>query len=250
MKLFGKSSTLELPPDNAADASPPDKPFTEIIADVLHERLPRVPVPDLRSAIEILGPDILQSLEMLNRRRILEAIELLPIDKFSERIASASKPARAARDNLATVSRDLALLNTQAEEISASGDFNPAAFAELRGKISALQSRLADATPLRLATEKLVSVIEEVGAHIHQLSRLQNDRSPSIGLFFGRASHGSVSAKVITDPVVRTTRILEIAETALTELERLQRGELPEAHKPNGFGNRERVSIMNLSFWV
>jgi hypothetical protein len=253
MKLPFTRNTLELPPEPAAAEAPPIKPLVEIIADVLHERLPRGPVPDLREFIETISPDISQSRESVSRRWISEAIELLPIEDFVAQIEGAAKPVLAAREKLATVSRDLRLLNAQAEEMSASGDFDPSAFAEIRGKISALQSRLADAMPLRQATDKLVHVIEEVGAKIRPLARLQTGRSPSIGSWFGSASHAGNGAKVILDPVVRATRILEIADTALEELARLQRGELPEPfpRNPNGVSSeREHVVIRSISFWI
>jgi hypothetical protein len=245
MKLFSKS-TAEPPPDDAALVPSPAKPFAVIVAEVLKERLPRAPFPDLRLALETVGPDILSSLDILSRLLLLEAIELLPIAEFLQRIENAATPARAACDKLETIAEDLASLTAQAEAMAASGDFDPAAFAALRGKIEALQNRRADATPLRMATDKLVAVLDEVGAQVHQLTRFQNGRSPRIGAWFGLASHPMNGPKCITDPVTRAKKILAIADSASAELARLERGELPEPYK----SKRESVSILNLQFWI
>jgi hypothetical protein len=240
-----KTETLELPPEDAAA-----KPLAETLAEILHERLPHTHAPDLRQSFECLGSEIWQAMELFSRRLVLDAIATMPLADFIDQIEAAKKPVIEARGKLETVSRELGVLTAQSEEMAASGDFDASAYSEIRNRVGALKSRLDDAGPLRASIDKLVSTVEKFGARIHPLARLQTGRSPAIGRWYGQASHAGLGAKVTTDPVQRASKILEVADSALTELDHLDRGELPEPFPPAGFGGRERASVQHISFWI
>jgi hypothetical protein len=253
LSLFAKSAPLASP-DIAADASPPVKSnFQNTLVEEALRRLPRHCASSVKDMLEIIGPDVAVTVELHSRRLILDAIELLPLEDFTARIGSADKDVRDALAKHKVIGEEIEKLTRRENELATADDCSPRIAAELHGELEAQRSRHARFTPLLTATENLIHTLEEIGRLIAPLARLQTDRTQKLGRWFGSASHPMHSPKAITAADVRSKKILEVADTALTEIKALQRGELPEPFRrnPNGVSSdREHVSLMNISFWI
>jgi hypothetical protein len=251
LNLFAKSAPLA-PPDIAADASPPVKSnFQNALVEEALRRLPRHCASTPKDMLETFGPDVAVTVELHSRLLVLDAIELLPLEDFTARIGSADKDVRDALAKHKAIGEEIEKLTRRENELAVVGDCSPRIAAELHGELEAQRSRHTRFEPLLKATENLVVTLEEIGRQIAPLARLQTDRTPKLGRWHGSASHPMHSPKAITDSAARAKKILEVADTALEELARLERGELPPPFPPSVFsGPREHIVIRNISFWT